>query len=120
MALPAWLSSTLLSVLQLLFTAFSGPIKEALKGFVRDLYAKSLATDNPFDDFGVMVLAFILGINLDNVAPAPAEPGVVPKTMNPQMAGLLLKGAERKVYEKVYSNVIDDGGLPDDHPIYDA
>lgn len=120
MAWPAWLSSLLLSVLQVLFSSFSGTIKSLLTEFIRDLYAKALSSESPFDDFGVTVLAFILGISLEGVTPAPPVPGVNPQTMTPKMAGMLLKGMERTVYEKVYTWKPDDATSDEGHPIYDA
>jgi hypothetical protein len=108
-AIKSMLASAALTALKVLFGAFSGPLKGEITDFVKRLYAKSLASDNPYDDFGVQVLAFLMSIDLTGVvAEAPAA-GVEPKTMTAAVAKEVLSEDAKAVYDMVSTDSVKDG-----------
>lgn len=64
MALWDWLSKVLMQMLENLLKNMSPEIREMFEKFVQEWFAAALETPNPWDDFGVRLLAALLGIEL--------------------------------------------------------
>lgn len=61
-----WLLNILSGVFGQLVAVITPELRELIKQFVLDLWAKAVATDNVWDDFFVKLLAGLLGITLND------------------------------------------------------
>ncbi len=62
----SWFTKLAAKIFENLFNIISPEIKNELQKFLNDLYLKAKQTSNPFDDFGVKLLATILNITLND------------------------------------------------------
>lgn len=61
-----WLIALLLPILTKLLPRISEEAKKFLDAGIKELYEKAKATDNPFDDLAINLIAGILGVELED------------------------------------------------------
>ena len=57
--------SFLVEIVGTLFKNLSPEITALIQGFVRNLYTQAKATENPFDDLAVKILAAVFNVSLE-------------------------------------------------------
>lgn len=66
MAVWGWVTELAVRLLGSVVNLMSPEIRELLEKGIRDLYVTACATENPWDDFGVKMLAGFCGITLED------------------------------------------------------